>query len=310
MHEQFINRTFRPETALVIAQANQIIAEYQKAGFTLTLRQLYYQFVSRDLLPNRAQAYDRLGSIINDGRMAGDIDWDAIEDRTRRLRDYETFTSAAEAARSVAKHYIEPLWDAQPIYCEVWIEKDALIGVIEPVCNRWRIPYFACRGYASQSEMYVAGKRLADRVDRGQEVVIMHLGDHDASGIDMTRDNRERLHLFAAGMPYDGDELDESYTDKIDIRRLALNMDQVRRYNPPPNPAKESDGRTAAYKIAYGTSSSWELDALDPKVIDKLIDNEVRNLLDDDAWTESVAQEKAARQLLLDAADKMEEPDV
>jgi hypothetical protein len=309
MFEQFINRNFSPASQQVIDAANGIIREYQQAGFTLTLRQLYYQFVSRDMLANKQSEYKRLGSIINDGRLAGEIDWDAIEDRTRHLREYSTFDSPADAARETAKQYLENLWDAQPTYAEVWIEKDALLGVIEPVCGRWRLPHFACRGYASQSELYVAGKRLAERVDRGQSVVIFHLGDHDPSGIDMTRDNRDRLHLFAAGQPYEGDELDEAYTEQIEVVRLALNMDQVRQYNPPPNPAKDTDGRAAGYKDLYG-SSSWELDALDPKVIDKIIDGAVRSIVDPDRWDDSVAAEKANRRKLLDAADAMENDDV
>lgn len=315
MHEQFIIRTFQPETQLVIDRANTIIAEYQSAGFVLTLRQLYYQFVARDLLANTPQSYDRLGSIINDGRMAGDIDWAAIEDRTRSLRDYLTFHTPADAVRYAAERYLEPVWDNQPCYIEVWPEKDALVGVVEPACNRWRVPYFACRGYVSQSAMYEAGKRLADRVDRGQQVIILHLGDHDPSGIDMTRDVTERLHLMSFGMVPPGDEPDEGLLSQIEVHRIALNMDQVRRYNPPPNPTKESDGRSGfkkdgsvtpgSYGDLYGRSS-WELDALDPKVIDQLIDNEVRRHLDDDRWDEDIAAEKANRKIMNTKADDIE----
>jgi len=305
--ETFREINFKPATQRVIDDANNIIASYQAQGFTLTLRQLYYQFVARGLIANKQTEYKRLGSIIDDARMAGALDWDAIEDRTRRLQEYRTFDSPAEAARDTAKYYLEQLWDDQPTYIEVWIEKDALLGVIEPVCGRWRIPHFACRGYASQSEMYRAGKRLQDRVDRDQNVLILHLGDHDPSGIDMTRDNRDRLHLFAGGghASYDGYELDEAYTDRIEVRRLALNMDQVRRYNPPPNPAKTTDIRFDAYAAQHGTSS-WELDALDPKVIDQLIDTEVQSEIDPTAWDNSKDREKANRQKLLDAADAME----
>ena len=306
--ETFRNINFRPATRLVIDQANVIIDEYQQAGFTLTLRQLYYQFVSRGLIPNKQTEYDKLGAIVNDGRLAGEIDWDAIEDRTRRLREYAVQDSPAAAARDLAKESIEDLWDAQPKRIEVWIEKDALLGVIEPVCGRWRIPHFACRGYASQSELYIAGKRLAEYVDREQEVLILHLGDHDPSGIDMTRDNRERLHLFAGGgnNGFDVDEPDERYENAIEIRRIALNMNQVQQYNPPPNPAKLTDSRATDYISRFG-NSSWELDALDPKVIDQLIDAEVRGEIDPQRWATARATEKANRQKLLDAADEMED---
>lgn len=306
-HETFREIKFKPATQSVIDEANRIILSYQQQGFTLTLRQLYYQFVARGLIANKHTEYKRLGSIVDDGRMSGQIDWDAIEDRTRRLREYETFDSPADAARQTAKRYLEQLWDDQPVYMEVWIEKDALLGVIEPVCGRWRIPHFACRGYASQSEMYIAGKRLQERVDRGQEVIILHLGDHDPSGLDMTRDNRDRLHLFAGGghAAFEDGMLDEMYTDKIEVRRLALNMDQVRRYNPPPNPTKADDVRSGPYIAKYGTSS-WELDALDPPVIDKLIDDAIVGEIDPNIWDDSREREKKHRKQLLDAADDME----
>lgn len=287
--ELFVPRKFTRGSQLIIDTAAGIIEEYQAQGFSLTLRQLYYQFVARDLLPNKQSEYKRLGSIINDARLAGLIDWDAIEDRTRFLRSYETHFSPGDAARKVARDYIEDLWDAQPCYVEVWIEKDALIGVIEPVCGRWRVPYYACRGYSSQSEQYQAGKRLAEAAARGQEAVVLHLGDHDPSGIDMTRDNQDRLTMFADG-------------ETIEVRRLALNMDQIRRYRPPPNPAKETDSRIAGYRQQYGTASSWELDALDPKIIDALIDSEIRHHVDEDRWASALASETANRQRLLTAA--------
>lgn len=267
----------------IIEHAIGIIDEYQRDGFVLTLRQLYYQFVSRDILPNKQSEYKRLGSIINDARLAGLIDWSAIEDRTRNVRTVSTWDNPAEIVEAVANQYKEDLWAGQEYRPEVWIEKDALLGVIEPVCQRWRLPYFACRGYTSQSEQYRAGKRFAETISNGQLPLVLHLGDHDPSGIDMTRDNTDRLELFAS--------------EPVEVRRLALNMDQVRRYRPPPNPAKESDGRAAGYIAKYG-NKSWELDALDPHVIDRLIEDEVKNVLDRQLWAQAKLHEDDKRKLL------------
>jgi hypothetical protein len=74
---------FRSASLSVIELANSIIAEYQAQGYDLTLRQLYYQFVARGIIPNSDAEYKKLGSVINDGRLAGLIDWDSITDRTR-----------------------------------------------------------------------------------------------------------------------------------------------------------------------------------------------------------------------------------
>ncbi len=261
-----------------IGIANEIIEEYEKAGLSLTLRQLYYQFVARGLIENSDRSYDRLGSAINDGRMGGLISWTAIEDRTRNLMGINTFRSPAELLRSARSRYAKDLWRDQEWRPEVWVEKDALVGVIGGICQELRVDYFACRGYNSQSEQWRAGQRLARYVQKGQRPIIFHLGDHDPSGIDMTRDNTERLGLFA-GTP-------------VMVVRLALNMDQVRHYNPPPNPAKLSDSRARDYVSKFG-DESWELDALDPRVIQRLIRENVERIRNESIWQEALADEAA-----------------
>lgn len=287
--EAFIERRFSDGSVALIEHANVIIAEYQAQGFTLTLRQLYYQFVSRDLLQNKQTEYKRLGSVINDARLAGLIDWLAIEDRTRNVRSVSTWDDPAQIVSAIAEQYKEDVWDSQDWRPEIWIEKDALIGVIEPVCERYRVPYFACRGYSSQSEQYRAGKRFEDVASRGQKPIVLHLGDHDPSGIDMTRDNSDRLGMFAG--------------QEVELRRLALNMDQIKRYKPPPNPAKETDSRSGPYIQLYG-GKSWELDALDPTVIDRLIADQLDDLIDRDRWDEAMEREQQRRDVLGAASER------
>lgn len=285
--ELFVERDFKDGSLAIIDHANAIIEEYQEQGFTLTLRQLYYQFVSRDLLPNRQSEYKRLGSIINDARLAGMIDWSAIEDRTRNVRTVSSWDDPADIVTSAATSYREDLWADQKFRPEVWIEKDALVGVIEPACDRWRLPHFACRGYSSQSEQYNAGKRFAAVRSRGKVPIVLHLGDHDPSGIDMTRDNADRLSMFA------------EYPVKV--IRLALTFTQIEHYDPPPNPAKETDSRAAGYMELYG-GSSWELDALDPTVIDGLIEAAIDAMIDRKKWNAAAAREEKQRASLKAAA--------
>lgn len=278
MREKFIDQKFRASSLKVIEQADAIITEYQRRGYTLTLRQLYYQFVSKGLLENTLQNYKRLGGIVNDARLAGLLDWSGMEDRTRNVRRVTTWNSPEAIIAAVAAQYREDPWHEQPSYVEVWIEKDALVGVIEGVCNEFRVPYFACRGYPSQSELYDAGKRLARVQRNGLQPIILHLGDHDPSGLDMTRDANDRLAMFmrSAG---------------ADVRRLALNMAQVEEYDPPPNPAKDTDARFEAYRDEFG-DSSWELDALDPDVIAGLIRDSITGIIDSAAWEESMSHER------------------
>lgn len=278
---------FRPKALATIEAANAIIAEYAAQGFDLTLRQLFYQFVSRGLIPNTQRDYKNLGSIVNDGRLAGLIDWDAIVDRTRNLRALAHWASPAEIVESCARQFRFDLWEDQPYRVEVWIEKDALVGVIEGVCHEFDVPYFSCRGYTSQSELWGAAQRLLDY--GGKECVILHLGDHDPSGMDMSRDIQDRLVLFEAS--------------HVTVRRLALNADQVAQYNPPPNPAKITDSRAAAYIARHGRES-WELDALDPKVIDGLIREAIAEVLDADRWAAALERQKDARGQLAGVSKK------
>lgn len=286
---QYKEFRFQAKSQRLITIANRIIDEYVAKGFTLTLRQLYYQFVARGVIPNTMKDYKNLGNVINDARLAGLIDWDAIEDRTRNLEALTTWDSPADVLISAAEQFRYDYWDSQDIRIEVWVEKEALVGVVERSAFKYRCGMFACRGYTSQSESWRAGQRFKEYNDRGQAVKIIHLGDHDPSGIDMTRDNRERLNMFS------------EYGD-VEVIRLALNKDQVDRYNPPPNPAKLTDTRANEYIAEFG-ENSWELDALDPEVIDRIISQEIELYIDWDKWNKVKAREKKARKDLLALAD-------
>lgn len=293
MREKFEEINFQAKTLKVIKAANEIITNYQAQGFKLTLRQLYYQFVSRDLIANKQTEYKRLGGIIDNARQAGMIDWDAIEDRTRNLEKTSVWSSPQSILSAVADQYAEDWWLSQGSYVEVWIEKDALTGVIEPVCEEFQVPYFACRGYVSQSEMYDAAQRLKKIGRSGRSPIVLHLGDHDPSGMHMTVDNSQRLDKFMRGWG-------------IEVRRLALNRDQIDQYDPPPNPAKETDSRFIAYEAEHG-DQSWELDALEPTVIDGLIRDELEDIIDPDPWERAQKKQEDNKQALEDLSSRWDE---
>lgn len=283
----YIEKNFSAASLDLIDTANNIIEDYRAQGFTLTLRQLYYQFVARDLLPNTMRSYKNLGSVINNARLAGHIDWDDIEDRTRFVRSQAHWDSPAEILDACATQFRVNKWDGQPYHVEVWIEKDALVGVIERVCHRFDVPFMACRGYLSQSEQWSAAQRFRRK---GKPVKVFHLGDHDPSGIDMTRDNADRQELFRA---FD-----------VEVIRLALNMDQIEQYDPPPNPAKITDSRADGYIREYG-DDSWELDALEPRVIEGVIEHQIESIIEQDAWDEACQREQDGMARLEEVADQL-----
>lgn len=293
MKELFIPRKFSAENQAMITTINQILEEYRAQGYRLSLRQLYYQLVARDYIPNSQKSYKNTGALVSNARLAGLIDWDMIEDRGRETVSVSHWTSPAQILRAVANQYRIDKWANQPYHIEVMVEKDALSGVLEPVCRRLDIPITANKGYSSSSTMYEIGGRLYHKhIHQRKKVCIIYLGDHDPSGIDMTRDVNERLTLFAGG-----------YHDAVEVVRLALNYDQVQRWNPPPNPAKESDSRIESYRAQFG-NTSWELDAIEPVTLAGLVESAVLERRDEDRWIELVDREADERAALTAMADQ------
>lgn len=301
MKIQYVDINFHTKSRYIINKANDIIEEYENQGFQLTLRQLYYQFVARGIIANSLKEYNKLGNIINDARLAGEIDWNSIVDLTREMSKNAHWNSPKDIVQACTTQYKIDKWNNQENHVEVWVEKDALSGVIEPTCRALDINFFSCRGYTSQSSMFEAGQRLKEKVDEGKQCKIIHLGDHDPSGIDMTRDIGKRLSMFMTyGFedPYIGrNYFDQAFWDdyeheSLEIIRIALNHDQVLRYNPPPNPAKLTDTRATEYVRKHGYES-WELDALEPKVLASLITRQVLEFRDEDLWQEAIEKENA-----------------
>jgi len=275
-------------------QACAVIAEeYQQKGYTLTVRQLYYQLVARGLVPNNMQSYQQVVIAVLDGRMNGTIDWDAIEDRTREFILRSRWSSPGEIVNTCAEQYHEDLWAGQETRVYVIVEKEALAGVIQPICHQLDVPLLAARGYASASVVREFALQQLWRYARGgQRNVVLYLGDHDPSGMDMPNDLRGRLETFCGGASH------------FEVERIALNMPQIDELQPPENPAKQTDSRFQAYAAEFG-QSSWELDALTPEYIEALVERHVREHIDEEAWELAQAQVERGKKTLRQAARRM-----
>lgn len=282
----FVPKDFGGERLALIETANQIIAEYQQGGYWLTLRQLYYQFVSRDIIPNNERSYKNLGNCISDARLAGLIDWDAIEDRVRVPRVCSEWDDVSDLVNSAVYSYRLPRWQGQKHYVELWVEKDALAGVLQPLAQEYHITLMVNRGYSSQSAMHEAAMRLRRKAESHESLTIIYLGDHDPSGEDMVRDIAERLDMFGA---------------VVTVEKLALTMAQVQKYHPPPNPAKMTDSRAGDYVRQHG-NQSWEVDALPPDVLSKLIRKAIESRLDRSLMDDICRREKRDKTALIEAA--------
>lgn len=319
-----------------------IIKEYAREGYTLTLRQLYYQLVSRDIIPNKQSEYAKLSTILVKGRMAGMVDWDAIEDRIRVPDIPYWVKGIEEAIEDTINQYRLDRQDGQEVYIELWVEKDALSGVLKRITHYYHINLMVNRGYSSCTAMHDAYERFVDKVAEGKKVVILYLGDHDPSGLDMVRDITERTKEFLINSEklqegynnLEGEKLEEVanelrdeydhdeefysedpsgeygkmfdcakayafriFENNVEVRHIGLTTEQVKKYNPPPNPAKITDPRAKDYITQFG-KTSWEVDALKPEILHQLVREAVEGLIDMKSFENQIKKEESDKKKL------------
>lgn len=320
-HELYENYKPRAESMQIISRADSIIKQYQAEGLNLTLRQAYYQFVARGWIENSDKSYDRLGKIISRARLGGYLDWDAIEDRNRVPVVWKHYATVLDVIKQAIRTFRLPRLDGQETYVELWVEKDALSGVLRPIASDYHVTLMANKGYSSSTAMKEAGDRLRACCNRygSTNCVILYLGDLDPSGEDMVRDIDNRISDFLnAGLEVDWSDPKTVSVEKhddmrerkpwidVEVRKLALTIEQVREYKPPPNPAKVEDSRYKTFVKKYG-KSSWEVDALPPTVLRDLIREELEELLDIKMMDSIIKKEKGEVARLNEALKQMKD---
>jgi hypothetical protein len=272
--EQYLDIKFSAERLVWIERINEVVKERSESGFVLTLRALHYQMVSRfppkdpgnpeckesvsggPAYFNTFRSYKNLGTLVSDGRMAGLIDWDAVEDRGRVAQRPYFSNSIEDTLRGAIEYFKLDRWDKQPHYAEFWVEKDAVSSYMEPLKEEFDATLVVNKGYSSTTAMHNASRRFLRQAGKGKKIHLFYLGDFDPSGEDMVRDIDDRLKIFGV--------------EDLDVQKLALNMDQIRRYKLPPSPLKGDDSRSAAFEAEHGRRT-WELDALEPQVMQDLV---------------------------------------
>lgn len=311
MKESFGKKlVLRSENKTRIVTINNIIEDYQSQGYKLTLRQLYYQLVSRDIIPNKVEEYTKLSTLLNKGRMSGFVDWDAIVDRTRNIKTPYYEYSTQDAVQRTINSYKLDRHDVQDNYIELWLEKDALSEIIYRATQPYGISLMVNRGYSSCSAMYQSYQRLAQEINNDKNVIIFYLGDHDPSGLDMIRDIRDRLSemlIYGTELQNNFDDLEQAQywlNKKLQVKPIALTSKQVRDYNPPPNPAKLTDPRATKYVEEFGYTS-WEVDALNPKTLDTLVKESILDYIDLDKHQEVLDKEEEDKEKLEDLITKL-----
>ena len=281
-------RRFRPETRALLDKIISVVEDYGSQGYRLTLRQLYYQLVAAAIIANVQKNYAKLSDLLGEARMCGLVDWEIIEDRIRVPKFPNEFSDIADGIGTLLEAYRLNRWQGQEKYVEVWVEKDALSGVLNPITQRYHVRLLVNRGYSSISAMHDAALRFMQTRDKGKDCFVLYFGDHDPRGEDMVRDIDSRLTEFGC---------------QVEVKKIALTMEQVRQYNPPPNPAKMSDPRSSEYVAKHG-EESWELDALPPRVLNQLLVESIEDLLDKDLFDQLVERESLDKKKLKGLGDR------
>ena len=248
--------------------------------------------MSRGAIDNTVKEYKNLSVTMTNARMAGLIDWDHIEDRSRNALMPSHWSGVSHILRDGAHSFRVDRWAGQRRHVEIWCEKDALTSVLEPLAHEYHVLLLPVRGYSSTTIAYEAALRFQAVFPK--EPLVFYLGDHDPSGVDMSRDLEARLSEMASG-------------SHVELRRLALNYGQVLDNNLPPNPTKSADSRTAGYAEAYG-ADCWELDALDPPALVSVVRDAIEAELDRDMYEARVAQEESVKVTLRTFANAVETP--
>lgn len=299
-----------------IVTINRILKEYD--GQALSARQVYYRLVGENEIENTVRSYKNLTALLTDARYAGLVDWSAVEDRGREATIWSEHSSMDAAVRRAVDNFRLPRWRTQPKYVELWVEKQALEGVLEPLAAEEHVPLLVNKGYSSASAMKQAADRLTYRArvaieevedqldgEDQREIIVLYLGDHDPSGVDMVRDVGTRLEEFGV--------------QRLEIRRVALTRNQVDQFHLPPQPLKRGsapgdtkhrdddelrDSRGAGYEAEHG-DQSWELDAIPPREFIRIVQRALRSVIDREAMNAVIAQEARQTEVINKALAKI-----
>jgi hypothetical protein len=265
----------RAKTQTIIDRAREILT----TDHPMTVRQVYYQLVSRQVIKNNRCSYQAVSKALVAARRERLIPWDWIEDRLRRPRTVSMWESLSAFADTATRAFRLDVWATQPSYLEVWLEKDALSGIFEDALRPYGVTLNVGRGYDGWDSIHNASRRL-----RSGDT-ILYFGDFDPSGEDMVRSLRERL---------------ASLYSRPKIIKCALSAGDIARYQLPPDLAKATDSRRDAFVARHG-DVSVELDALTGDVLRAQLVAEVESRMDLSALAQVRATEREARATLIEA---------
>jgi hypothetical protein len=265
-------------TKIEVEQRRENLLEIVKAMKPMTVRQVFYQATVRGIIEKSELGYGKVQTDLTLLRRAGDLPYDWLADNTRWQRNPDTFSSVEHALEETARFYRKALWDEIDAYVEIWLEKDALSGVIYPITSKYDVPLMVARGYASLSFLYNAAEYI-NTLD--VPTYIYHLGDHDPSGVNAGEKIEETLMEMAP----DAD---------IYFERIAVTPKQIAEWSLPSRPTKASDTRAARFDSDF----SVELDAIEPDRLREIVQAAIEQHLPPDQFEVLKAAEESEREII------------
>jgi hypothetical protein len=295
----------RGKRSELAAQCLEICREYAAQGLKMTARQVYYALVAKGLLENGQNFYRKVIAATSQARLNGTFPIDMLEDRGRTVNsivgrgqfdiDWAHESLGESIKRAPLEYLYTQKWFGQPNLVSTWVEKEALAGVFEEPCRSTGAGLFACKGYPSLSALWQWCTQIDDILtlssfadgqlaleqgdgDHYQEIHVLYFGDHDPDGLEIPRVAEEQLKTIIS---VHGHRL-RNTPPPIKFHRIALTLAQIQQHNPPPFPAKQTSSRYDKYVAETGLDDAWELDALPPNELQRLIRQEVGSLWDQD----------------------------
>ncbi len=252
----------------------ELVAEYRP----MTVRQVFYQLVSRGIIEkNEAEYKQTVCRLLVEMRRDGTLAYDSIADNTRWMRKPTTYVSLGAMLVRSQQTYRRALWDDQNCYVEIWLEKEALAGVLIDVTAEWDVPLMVTRGYPSVSFLHSAGEQIAAA---DCPTYIYYFGDRDPSGVDIDRfvERELRRHAPCADLTFE---------------RVAVLPKQIKQHRLQTRPTKKTDSRSKSF-----TGESVEVDAIDPDTLRALCEKCITRHIDEQQLRRTRAVEEAERETL------------
>jgi len=273
MKIRYTGHSFSKHNGVLIKQINSMFEAYAGQGYQITLRQLYYYLISKHKMGNTAAKYKALAKLVEDACLSGDIDWNWLQASRRMSRGFFYKKPLDILQTCTQKFRVDP-WAPQSSRVEVWVNKDNLLDTVKKMCAEYSVPVMSCQNL-SIAEMHNCAKRIVNNRENYQGTNIIYLSDHDPDGYSTHHKITKTMRLFC-----------HTYATKFSFEKAAISPGTVNRYNLIPAPGVVQD---AFYKKEYG-ELTWELEALPPSALHKIILSAIEKYLDRDLFKQ--AQDK------------------